>query len=769
MPNNQERPRTRAREVGEKSPNWRKILAFLAVVGGGGSIVYTQRHEIKETVQSSLVEIKAPGVLEPGDVVSREYFEDRPRIIQTKRDDNLCTFYYPNYYFGRQLNAYTILAQQLADGRYEILKIESGDVDIDFAKEEQKVSHEVTLLEVDPKDLITEAQAKAAITKAISANERTRSVDAEKWAEIVIEAMRQAKYPLTYSKIAFILAMIQVESGFQENPRIVENMAQEVEDAEQKLRARIPLLGDTVDFPKDMQTLIDRYKAKARRCTRERDVVGLLHDAIIEVKDKYPVLFQVIPDHYLTEAQLRISTLGPMQVNVVGTFLEEERDALTWIQIYERQQRLLDDPVYAVAAGIKYCVRLQGEYGDNIGSVIGDYKAGRFSHRNTKIQMMLRTVANEPSLVVDGDLLRYQTDGSPAKDISATEAAMQQFVRNQGLEKKFPDAAIRETLEQEKEPGLLGTDLVQALTEAYRERTGETQLPKTTLFLSKGGQGVKGKETVDQYIRKVLARYWRWRGLFQPRARLEKPIPTAQSATSTPSPGQSRPKTSIPVPVQTEIRTKRAEPETSRYQRTITTGQPAILTPSPLHPLRKRELPPPIISRPMPEAIPPRSFDQVQSRQPARVETPYPERKVSTPRGSDYIEINPNARPGEKNSIVQKSYFTERRGKFFPYGNTRGQHIVVTRETNGYHVYLAKERSEGYWIYEKDPASGKIGSLMTAADLQKLKASPLEAATMEKPGIVWIESPLAGVLRGVDWITLQQVGPGHYIVLGLTR
>lgn len=382
-------------------------------------------------------------------------------------------------------------------------------------------------------DVLEAAVAKSKIEAALS---RQSIPEARAWSEAIVGAMEEEAYPLTFSKIAAVMAFLQQESSFQEDPRL--DMRYELKEKRAQLYEAYPVLKDIeasdVFEAAGGPAYLDSLEARALALNSERQAVDLLHVAIDDAHEflsEHWMLGQFVAgsfgsnwDFYALDV---VHSVGPAQLNPLGTFTLEERTSLTPDQLKKRQLELFDRKV-AVRFLVRRLKAHQDAYGTEFGKVIADYKGGPFASLHSQFQHALReTVA--PGLSLDGDLVFYTGRAlpDPEKESSTFKAALK---FNEEYELGFSRDEIWNALSSTgvefQENCFVRTTIQRAQMES------STTIGEFTLETSKGGDSAKGKQTVVEYTRQVWSKYRFWGNELEDKT--EKPEPKLASVSTTP-------------------------------------------------------------------------------------------------------------------------------------------------------------------------------------------------------------------------------------------
>ncbi len=366
------------------------------------------------------------------------------------------------------------------------------------------------------KDLASEVVNKALHTKGLS--------NSEKWTSWVVEAMQEEEFPLTPSKIAAVLAIIEQESSFEVDPK-TSGILRKLDENEAEIKKEYPWV-ETLLSSAGINKLFLRHRTAAGKAKTEGEAVHVLHAAIEDFKTSYPEAAREVAFHnpdWELEALVSIGTLGPTQISVLSTFDGEERQNLTPEAYRLRQLEMVRDPKLAIRHTIRRLKEGALVNGTNFLQTVGDYKGGQDAHFKATVQMALRLV--NPNVAIDGDLLRYDLRGLPLDQDSQSLLTAVEF--NNHYELGFSKEQIQRAFAK------TGKDLTEdCVIRSILEKAGEKEDYdlEVTLDTSKGGNDAKGKETVSQYVKSVAKRYEAWRKQLEDQLRLlqEKAAPPTE-------------------------------------------------------------------------------------------------------------------------------------------------------------------------------------------------------------------------------------------------
>ncbi|HXU80875.1 MAG TPA: DUF1615 family protein, partial [Polyangia bacterium] len=256
-----------------------------------------------------------------------------------------------------------------------------------------------------------------------------RVKEREAWGQAVSEALRASGLPPDPPSVCAVLAIIGQESGFQEDP-VVPGLARVVEARLEHYRSKLGPLGRPVfarlldgHAPGDARS----FEVRLQKVRTERDLDRVFRDLLAFYQSGHPAAYEAATlagklfDLQSLADLNPITTAGPMQVSV--------RFAEGWAREHGRPPAEVREALYTRAGGVLYgTARLFGHRAGYSKMIFrfADYNAGVYTSRNAALQAQLSKVVGMP-LALDGDLLRYEKDGTPSDDDSKTVAALKTF------------------------------------------------------------------------------------------------------------------------------------------------------------------------------------------------------------------------------------------------------------------------------------------------------------------------------------------------------
>jgi hypothetical protein len=308
--------------------------------------------------------------------------------------------------------------------------------------------------------------------------------DRPAWAQAVADALSATGQEIDPPSVCAVLAIIGQESTFQEDP-VVPGLARLVEARLERHRSKLGPLGRPVfarllggHAPSDPRPFDERL----RKVRTERDLDRVFRDLLAHYHSSHPAAFEAATlagklFDLESLAELNpVTTAGPMQVSV--------RFAETWAKEHHGDTASVREALYTRAGGVLYgTARLFGHRAayPKMSFRFADYNAGVDASRNAALQAQLSRLVGVP-LAQDGDLQRYEKDGTPSDDDSQTLKALRLF-RERHAPQLSPDQ-LREDVGLEKTFAFEATATYRALVAAFTTRLGHAEyavLPDVTL------------------------------------------------------------------------------------------------------------------------------------------------------------------------------------------------------------------------------------------------------------------------------------------------
>ncbi len=348
---------------------------------------------------------------------------------------------------------------------------------------------------------LSRAQVAALVPRAMSGDERLA------WADAILDALGEVGMRPTREPVCEVVAVIDQESSFRENPT-VPNLARIVKDGIDQHARKLGPLGP----PLVRKLLAARGEGETRTfgerleaARTERDVDRTFRAMVAHWRGEYPkamkaanLVSDVVFDKRLSDYN-PITTAGSMQVSVRFAVARAGGND-------DGDEARVREELYTRAGGVRYGVARLLSYEASYDAALyrfADYNAGLYSARNAAVQDQLATLTGA-RLARDGDLLLYDADGTPSSKESQSLKAFVAFARQHAPE--LDERRIRKDLRLEKSLDLESTDSYRALKAAYRAATGRApayaRLPEVELHSPK----LATTRTTEWFARSVAKR-----------------------------------------------------------------------------------------------------------------------------------------------------------------------------------------------------------------------------------------------------------------------
>ena len=329
-----------------------------------------------------------------------------------------------------------------------------------------------------------------------------RVKDRDGWAEDVVAAIRLTKKEPTAERACAVLAVVEQESGYQADPAVPDLPNVVMRALQEKLTALGPAEGPALDALLDekMPGSDRTVREKIAKLKTERDLDRMFRDVAAAYRAQNPGSFAVAGalSAVLGKGGIEdlnpVTTAGSMQVKVA----------------FAKQLGHLDDDaardlLYTRAGGVRFgTARLIGydAHYDDVAFRFADYNSGMFASRNAAFQRILSEMTGE-ELVLDGDLLAYDKDGSPKSDETRSLRALLDFGAAHGIS----SWTVHRDAKKEKSADFEETDSWKAVRQAWRDKHGQeppyARIPDVALVSPK----LKHARTTSWYADSVKKRY----------------------------------------------------------------------------------------------------------------------------------------------------------------------------------------------------------------------------------------------------------------------
>ncbi len=304
----------------------------------------------------------------------------------------------------------------------------------------------------------------------------------DQWIQGIIDAVAENDIPLCKEILGVTACIIAIESGFQVDPRAVdpsggESMADLLRRAELELHHK---MGPLMSIP-PLPTLYEGYKSRffpmLLACKTEGDVEKVadrIADDLTQDAAALPDIVREVIQREIHKIRDVVKTKGSMQLNFVRAkqVMKTASSGLTDRELCRYMYTLKGGVHVGMAALKPMFVQYAAKYGKPgdlswLFFVGMDYHYGPFSSRNMMEQIRIRDLSGV-KIPLDGDMLYYDESGAPIdRDSQTLRAAMKAFPST-------PRELIFKAFLLEKDRRYIYTGLHRAITQAHRERFGDT-------------------------------------------------------------------------------------------------------------------------------------------------------------------------------------------------------------------------------------------------------------------------------------------------------
>jgi hypothetical protein len=325
------------------------------------------------------------------------------------------------------------------------------------------------------------------------------------WGADVHRALLEAGQPVTKDTACQVLAVIEQESGYEADPE-VPNLGRvvkgEVDAVFEKLGpAAVPIRRAVLDHVNDGAT--GTFEQRLGKVRTEQQADRLYREIVGFHLDRHPNVARAMrllaPD--FVEDHNPITTAGSMQVSVGWAIEQGAAEGLDGVAVR--------DALYTRRGGVKYgTARLfahDADY-DDPRFRFADYNAGVWASRNAAVQALASNLTGI-DIALDGDILRYDKDGEPSREVSNTVRVLLAVAADHPDE--LSDRRVRQDAKLEKTAGFDDTETVRVVREAWSEKHGRdwpyAWMPIVTLDSPKMASGRTTKWFADNVRRRYDA------------------------------------------------------------------------------------------------------------------------------------------------------------------------------------------------------------------------------------------------------------------------
>ena len=340
---------------------------------------------------------------------------------------------------------------------------------------------------------------------AVAGLVRADVADKAGWGADVHRALLEAGQPVTRDTACQVLATIEQESGYEADPE-VPNLGKvvkgEVDAVFEKLGpiaapVRAALLDHTADGATGtFEQRLGKVRTEQQADRLYREIVGF-HMA------RHPHIARAMsllaPD--FVEDHNPITTSGSMQVSVGWAIERGADDGLGPAEVR--------DALYTRRGGVKYgTARLfahDADY-DDPRYRFADYNAGVWASRNAAVQALASNLTGI-DIALDGDILRYDRDGEPSREVSNTVQVLLAVAADHP--DALSDRRVRQDARLEKTAAFDDTETVRVVRRAWSEKHGRPAptawMPVVSLSSPKMTSGRTTKWFADSVARRYRA------------------------------------------------------------------------------------------------------------------------------------------------------------------------------------------------------------------------------------------------------------------------
>lgn len=287
--------------------------------------------------------------------------------------------------------------------------------------------------------------------------------DKEGWGADVHRALVQAGQPVTKDTACQVLAVIEQESGYEADP-VVPNLGRVVKGEVDAVFDRLgpaaaPIRRALLDHVADGAS--GTFEHRLARVRTEQDADRLYREIVAFHLDRYPSVARAMrllaPD--FVEDHNPITTAGSMQVSVGWAI---ERGGSRGLDA-----AMVRDALYTRRGGVEYgTARLfthDAPYTDPRHR-FADYNAGVWASRNAAVQALASNLTGI-DIALDGDILRYDSDGEPSTEVSNTVKVLLAVAA--AHPDRLSDRQVRSDAKLEKTAAFDDTRTVRVVREAW--------------------------------------------------------------------------------------------------------------------------------------------------------------------------------------------------------------------------------------------------------------------------------------------------------------
>jgi len=327
--------------------------------------------------------------------------------------------------------------------------------------------------------------------------------DKASWGADVHRALLKAGQPVTRDTACQVLAIIEQESGYEADPE-VPNLGRVVKGEVDAVFERLGPIADPV-----RRVLLDHTADGARgtfeqrlgEVRTEQQADRLYREIVGFHMDRHPhvarAMALVAPD--FVEEHNPITTSGSMQVSVGWAIETGAADGLGAAEVR--------DALYTQRGGVRFgTARLfvhDADYRDPRFR-FADYNAGVWASRNAAVQALASNLTGI-DIALDGDILRYDSDGEPSHEISNTVKVLLAVAADHPDD--LSDRRVRQDARLEKTSAFDGSDTVRIVRDAWSAKQGRPAPYAWMPMVSLDSPKMKSGRTTEWFADNVKRRY----------------------------------------------------------------------------------------------------------------------------------------------------------------------------------------------------------------------------------------------------------------------
>ena len=288
-------------------------------------------------------------------------------------------------------------------------------------------------------------------SESIAALIPTVVADREGWANDVLAALAAIDRPADARAVCAVLAVIEQESGFRENPTVPNLGAILEREMEKRAREVAGVLG-----PPAVRALLSAkdsghsasFGERFRRARTERDVDRIFRDMVRYYRREYPTASVLAGGASRLLAGRGLQALNP--ITTAGSMQVSVRFAMQRSRASGMSEEDVREFLYTRAGGVRFGTARLLDYEvayDRMLYRFADFNAGYYASRNAAFQEQLARLSGR-KLALDGDLLFYDDEGQALDRPSATLGAAVEVATARGW--GLSAAEIRRQFEDEK-------------------------------------------------------------------------------------------------------------------------------------------------------------------------------------------------------------------------------------------------------------------------------------------------------------------------------